>query len=129
MNLAQRLSYALPLGLVGILSAWLHLAWWSTAMLVGGTLFALGYLWGDRRVQQRRHGLLAIAVGLALLGAAFGLAWRLGIGLDEFQAIRRQHTGRHSGQWLYQLPGLGVGVLTYGLVVWSRAWARDGEVC
>ena len=116
-------SYLLPTLAIAVV-AWLGTpSWWAVAMLVGGAKFAWDYLWGERQVLDGAHGLRMVALGLALLAAAFALAWNLGMNLHEFQALRRG-LNRHE-DFLYMLPGIGIGLTLYGLLVWSRAFARE----
>lgn len=94
-------------------------------MLVGGVKFAWDWLWGDRRLLEASYGLQLAAWGCALLLAGFLLAQGLGMGLAEFQQAARGLRKREA--ILYHLPAIGVGVLLYGLLIWSRAWAKERE--
>ncbi|MBE7367174.1 hypothetical protein [Ramlibacter pallidus] len=118
-------SYLVPLALVGAI-AWIGKpAWWATSMLAGGAMFAWDYLWGEWRVLDGRYGLKLAGVGLVLIGASLWLAHGLGVTLAEFLEFAR-YMRRREGV-LYQLPAIGVGMLLYGLLVWSSAWARQRD--
>jgi hypothetical protein len=117
-------GYLIPLGLVAVV-AWIGKpAWWATAMLSGGAMYAWDYLWGDLRVLRGRYGLKLVGLGVLALAASLLLAQGLGVGLAEFQEYRRVSP---RSSFLYQLPGMGVGLAIYGLLVWSNAWARDRD--
>lgn len=119
----RKLSYLVPLSLVGVL-AWIGKpSWWAVAMLTGGAMFGWDYLWGDRRVLDPAYGLRLTAVGVAILGVAAALAFGLDASLGDFQAIANGLPKREAR--LYHLPAAGIGLALYGLLVWSRAWSRD----
>lgn len=121
----QNLSYVVPLALVAVL-AWIGKpSWWAVAMLTGGARFAWDYLWGDRRVLDGAYGIRLAGTGALLVAAALALAWGLGMGLADFQATARG-LGRREAL-LYNLPSIGVGIMLYGLLVWSRAWSRRDD--
>jgi uncharacterized membrane protein len=118
-------GYLIPLGLVAVV-AWVGKpAWWATAMLAGGAMYAWDYLWGDPRVLRGRYGLKLVGLGVFAIAVSLLLAQGLGAGLQEFQDYARTTSRRES--FLYQLPGIGVGLAIYGLLVWSNAWARDRD--
>ena len=118
-------SYLIPLGLVALVAAIAGPAWWATAMLAGGSVFAWDYLWGDARVLNGAHGLKMVGVGVALFVVSLALVRALGVSLAEFQEFAN-YMERRAGM-LYQLPAIGVGLVLYGLLVWSGAWARERE--
>lgn len=116
-------GYLIPMGLVATV-AWIGKpAWWATAMLAGGSLYAWDYLWGDTRVLDGKSGLRVAGIGVAAIAAALLLAHGLGVSLSEFQEFAKYMRRRES--LLYQLPAIGVGMVLYGLLVWSAGWARD----
>jgi hypothetical protein len=121
----RKASYLIPAGLVGAVAWWARPSWWALAMLLAGALFAWDFLWGDRRVLDPAHGLRLVGLGAAVLVVATLLAMNLGLDLAEFQALARGLRKRES--FLYQLPAMGVGLVLYGLLVWSRAWSRGRE--
>jgi hypothetical protein len=119
----QRVSNLIPVLLVGLL-AWLGKpSWWAIAMLTGGAMFAWGWLWGDTRLLNGRYGLKVAVVGLVCLAAAWVLAQGLGIGLGEFHQLREGL--RRNERLLYNLPAVGVGLILYGLIIWSVALSKS----
>lgn len=59
------------------------------------------------------------------MAAAFALAWGLGMSLADFQATAKGLRKREAV--LYNLPSTGIGIMLYGLLVWSRAWSRQHD--
>ena len=119
----MRLSYVLPFSAVMFL-AWLgDLSWWAIAMLTGGSLFAWGWLWGDRELLNANFGLALTAAGIACLAAAWFLADGLGLSLGEFEKPAKGL--RHGKRMLYLLPSMGVALTLYGVLIWSRAWLLE----
>ncbi|WP_457280847.1 hypothetical protein [Polaromonas sp. P5_D5] len=125
VDAVRRISYVVPYALVALL-AWLgNLSWWAVAMLAGGGIFAWDWLWGDRNLLEAGHGLALTAVGMLCLTASFFLARGLNLSLAEFQELARGLPRRHNLPYL--LPVIGVGLILYGLLGWSRAWLLQRE--
>jgi hypothetical protein len=94
-------------------------------MLVGGTKFGWDWLWGDRRLLLASYGLRQSAIGCMLILLGFLLAQGLGMSLAEFHETARGL--RRGERILYHLPAVGIGVLLYGLLIWSRAWSEQRD--
>lgn len=119
----RRLSYLLPTALIAAFVILARPSWWAVAMLVGGTKFAWDWLWGDRRLLFASYGLQQSAIGLVLIALGIALAHGLGMNLAELHEAARGL--RRSERVLYHLPAIGIGVLLYGLLIWSRAWSKQ----
>jgi hypothetical protein len=125
VEFVRRLSYVIPYGLVALL-AWLGgLSWWAVAMLGGGSGFAWDWLWGDRALLEARTCLGFAATGLAFLAVAFYLADGLNLSLGDFIQLAKEVPRRQ--KVLYLLPTVGVGLILYGLLGWSRAWLLERD--
>ena len=121
----QKLSYLVPVGLVGLVGVLLRPSWWALAMLAGGALFAWDWLWGDRRLLDGRYGLQAAALGCALVAAGLLLAHGMDRTVTQFMQLA--DGARRGERLVYLLPPMGIGTVVYGLMIWSRALARDAE--
>ena len=124
MDVIKRLSNLVPFGVIAAVCYFTSVSWWAVAMMCGAILFAWDWLWGDFRLLDGRYGLSLIALGLVCFVVAYFLAAGLGVSLLDFQRLG-DHLSRHT-RWLYQLPATGLGVLIYGVLIWSRAWS-DGD--
>ena len=94
-------------------------------MLVGATKFAWDWLWGDRRLLLTSYGVQHSVIGCVLIVLGILLAQGLGVSLAE---LHETATGlRKSARVLYHLPAIGIGVLLYGLLIWSRAWSEQRD--
>ena len=91
-------------------------------MLVGGAKVGWDWLWGDRRLLLASYGLQQSAIGCALIVLGFLLAQGLDMSLTELHETAKGL--RRNERVLYQMPAIGIGVLLYGLLIWSRAWSE-----
>ena len=121
----RNLSYLVPTALIAAVAVWARPSWWAVALLAGGAKFAWDWLWGDRRLLVASYGLQHVALGGALFLAGLFLAQGLGMDLAEFQQTARGLRKREA--FLYHLPAVGIGVVLYGLLIWSRAWSKERE--
>ena len=64
-------------------------------------------------------------IGRVLIGLGILLAQGLGMSLAELHEAARGL--RRSERGLYHLPAIGIGVLLYGLLIWSRACSEQRE--
>ena len=126
MNPVKRLSYVVPFGIIAAVGYFTSVSWWAVAMMCGGVLFAWDWLWGDFRLLDMRYGLAMIALGLVCLVASYFLAEGLDVSLADFQRLG-DHLSRRV-RWLYRLPAIGLGVMIYGLLIWSKTWSDDDNV-
>lgn len=113
-----------PFGIIAAVGYFASASWWAVAMMCGGVLFAWDWLWGDVRLLDMRYGLAMIALGLACLVMSYFLAAGLDVSLVDFQRLG-DHLPRRT-RWLYRLPAIGLGVMIYGLLIWSRSLS-DGD--
>jgi hypothetical protein len=120
----QRLSCLVPVGIIATVGYFTSVSWWAMAMMCGAILFAWDWLWGDSSLLDRRYGVVLIALGLACLVVSYFLAAGLGVSLVDCQRLG-DHLSRYT-RWLYQLPAIGLGVMIYGLLIWSRSLS-DGD--
>jgi hypothetical protein len=121
----RRLSYLLPTMVMAALVIVGRPSWWAVAMLVGGTKFAWDWLWGDRRLLLASYGLQLSAIGCVLILAGVLLAQGLGLSLADLQKASRGLP--RIERFVYHMPAIGIGLLVYGLLVWSRAWSAERE--
>ncbi|HSW19968.1 MAG TPA: hypothetical protein VLJ86_22305 [Ramlibacter sp.] len=84
-------------------------------------MFVWDWLWGDRRLLLASYGLKQCALGGVLLIGSLLLAQGLGMNLTEFHQTSKGL--RRSEAALYHLPAFGIGMLVYGLLIWSHAWS------
>ncbi len=88
-------------------------------MIIGGTLFAWEWLWGDRRLLDIGNGLIFMAAGAGLVAISYVLAVNLGMSLAEFIDTAKG-LSRREGR-LYLMPVCGIGIFLYGLIIWTVA--------
>ena len=123
----ERFYALIPIGVAVLLGWLLKPSWWAFAMIVGGTLFAWNWLWGDRRLLVVGNGLTFMASGAALVVVRYALAVNLGLSLAEFVQTARGLSRRESR--LYLMPECGIGIFLYGLIIFTLAVTnmRDSE--